>query len=123
LTKNPEVAAIGSSDFHTSGPMGLCRTYLLVRERSKAGVIDAIRNGRTVGRCETSALQGRPDLVKLLEPYKDALAPADDTAAQQIANGLVWLSLVALTLLGTRDGPGAARSKGKGQGSKARSNV
>jgi hypothetical protein len=123
LPRNPEVAAIGSSDFHTNGPMGLCRTYLLVRERSKAGVVDAIRDGRTVARCESSNLHGRPELVKLLEPYEDALAPPDDTAAQQIANFVVWLSLIALAILGTRDVGLAPRSKGKGQESKARSNV
>lgn len=123
LAKNPAVAAIGSSDFHTRGPMGLCRTYLLVRERSKAGVIEAIRDGRTVGRCETSELQGRPELVKLLEPYKDALAPPADTFAQQFANVVVWLSLIALAILGTRDAQLTRKSKGKGQTSKARSNV
>ena len=102
LAQNPEVAAIGSSDFHTSGPMGLCRTYLLVRERSEAGVIDAIRDGRTVGRCEGSPLRGRPELVHLLEPYRDALAPPDETTAQTLALLLVWVSLVALAIVGLR---------------------
>jgi hypothetical protein len=100
--RNPEVAAIGSSDFHTSGPLGLCRTYLLVRERSQAGVIDAIRAGRTVGRCETGQLHGRPELVKLLEPHRDALAPPEEGFVQQLAMFLVWTSLVALAFLGTR---------------------
>jgi predicted metal-dependent phosphoesterase TrpH len=102
LARNPEVAAIGSSDFHTSGPMGLCRTYLLVRERSEAGVLDAIRDGRTVGRCESSRLRGRPELVRLLEPHRDALAPPDETVAQHLAMVLVWLSLLALALVGPR---------------------
>ena len=102
LMQNPEVAAIGSSDFHTSGPMGLCRTYLLVRERSEAGVLDAIRDGRTVGRCESSRLRGRPELVRRLEPHRDALAPPDETVAQHLAMGLVWLSLLALALVGPR---------------------
>ncbi len=102
LTRNPEVAAIGSSDFHTSGPLGLCRTYLFVRERSRAGVLDAIRDGRTVARCERSQLRGRPELVRLLEPHRDTLAPPRETIAQHLANGLVWLSLVALAILGPR---------------------
>ena len=102
LARNPEVAAIGSSDFHTSGPMGLCRTYLFVRERSEAGVIQAIRDGRTVGRCESGRLQGRPELVRLLEPYRDALAPPDESFAQTFALLLVWLSLVALAIVGPR---------------------
>lgn len=46
---NPRVAPIGSTDFHMVAPLGLCRTYLLVRERSAAGVLEAIRDGRTVG--------------------------------------------------------------------------
>ena len=46
LARNREVAAIGSSDFHLNAPMGRCRTYLLVRERSEGSVIDAIRDGR-----------------------------------------------------------------------------
>jgi hypothetical protein len=40
---NPHVAAIGSSDFHSSAPLGDARTYLFVRERSVNGVLDAIR--------------------------------------------------------------------------------
>jgi hypothetical protein len=100
--RNPEVAAIGSSDFHTSGPLGLCRTYLFVRERTEAGVIEAIRDGRTVGRCESSRLRGRPELVRLLEPYRDALAPPDESLAQTLALLLVWLSLVALAIVGPR---------------------
>jgi hypothetical protein len=100
--RNPEVAAIGSSDFHTSGPMGRCRTYLFVRERSEAGVVQAIRDGRTVGRCESGRLWGRPELVRLLEPYRDALAPPDESFAQTFALLLVWLSLVALAIVGLR---------------------
>jgi hypothetical protein len=48
---NPDVAAIGSSDFH-GGPLGTCRTYLIVDELSQAGVLDAIRRGRTEARCD-----------------------------------------------------------------------
>lgn len=102
VARNPEIAAIGSSDFHTSGPMGLCRTYLLVRERSEAAVLDAIRDGRTVGRCERSRMRGRPELVRLLEPYQDALAPPDETVAQHLAMVLAWVSLLALAVVGPR---------------------
>ena len=41
-------AAIGSSDWHGLGPLGLHRTYLFVREASAAGVFEAIRARRTV---------------------------------------------------------------------------
>jgi hypothetical protein len=102
LAQNPRIAAVGSSDFHTSGPMGLCRTYLLVRERNKAGIMDAIRDGRTVARCEGSRLRGRPELVRALGPHRDALAPPDETLAQTLALLLAWVSLVALAVLGPR---------------------
>ena len=105
--RNPQIAMIGSSDFHTNGPMGSCRTYLLVRERSEAAVIDAIRDGRTVGYCDrrgtgTERLHGRPELVRLLEPYRDALAPPPEGVARQGAMVVVWLALVALALVGPR---------------------
>jgi hypothetical protein len=102
LARNPDVAAIGSSDFHNKGPLGLCRTYLFVRERSEAGVIDAIRDGRTVGRCNDERLRGRPELVRLLEPHRDALAPPRENLAPRIAISLVWISLLALAVAGTR---------------------
>jgi len=102
LARNPEIAAIGSSDFHMGGPLGWCRTLLLVRERSEAGVIDAIRDGRTVGRCGSERLRGRPELVRLLEPYRDALAPPREDLLSWVATFGVWLSLVALAILGPR---------------------
>jgi predicted metal-dependent phosphoesterase TrpH len=107
LARNPEVAAIGSSDFHTAAHMGGCRTYLLVRERSEAGVIDAIRDGRTVGYCETNPpgegrLRGRPELVRLIEPHRDALAPPQDRFVDSLVTFAVWLALVVLALVGPR---------------------
>jgi predicted metal-dependent phosphoesterase TrpH len=102
LARNPEVAAIGSSDFHMNGPLGACRTYLFVRERSQAGVLDAIRDGRTVGRCKDERLRGRAELVRLLEPHRDRLAPPRDALAPRFATFIVWLSLVALAVLGPR---------------------
>jgi hypothetical protein len=107
LARNPDVAFIGSTDFHTDGPLGACRTYLFVRERSQAGVLDAIRDGRTVGYCETSPpghgrLRGRPELVRLIEPYRDALALPRETTPQKLALVLVWISLLTLAVIGVR---------------------
>jgi hypothetical protein len=107
LARNPEVAVIGSTDFHTDGPLGRCRTHLLVREHSKAGVLEAIRDGRTVAYCETTPpgngrLRGRPELVRLLEPHRAALLPPRETIAQRLALVMVWLSLVTLAVVGTR---------------------
>jgi hypothetical protein len=41
-------AAIGSSDYHGLGPLGLFRTYVFTREASAEGVLEAIRAHRTV---------------------------------------------------------------------------
>jgi predicted metal-dependent phosphoesterase TrpH len=107
VARNPEVAVIGSTDFHTDGPLGKCRTYLFVRERSEAGVLDAIRDGRTVSYCETDPpgygrLRGRPDLVRQVEVHRDALVPPRETTAQRLALVMVWLSLLTLAIVGVR---------------------
>ncbi len=48
---NPDVAAIGSSDFHFGGPVGVCRTYVSVEDASREGVLRAIKRGRTMAEC------------------------------------------------------------------------
>jgi len=113
LVHNPAVAAIGSSDFHTDGPLGGCRTYLFVRERSESAVIDAIREGRTVGRCGSGPLHGAPELVRLVEPYRDALGPPRPKPLSAVATFAVWMALVALALVGTREVKGQ-KANGKG---------
>lgn len=60
--KRSGAAAIGSSDWHGTGPLGLHRTYLFVREASAAGVFEAIRAKRTVVLDEDRAY-GDPALV------------------------------------------------------------
>jgi predicted metal-dependent phosphoesterase TrpH len=40
--------AIGSSDYHGLGPVGYARTWVFARERTEQGVIEALRDGRTV---------------------------------------------------------------------------
>ena len=67
---NPGVAAIGSSDFHHRSPLGLCRTYLVVDERSEQGVLDAIRHGRTVAYDNEGHAFGEPALVQIVERHR-----------------------------------------------------
>lgn len=55
-------AAIGSSDWHGLGPLGLHRTHLFVREASAAGVFEAIRARRTVV-LDGDRAYGEPALV------------------------------------------------------------
>ena len=58
------IAAIGSSDFHGTGRMGVCRTYVFVREPSEQGILDAIRAHRTVVFGLGDRVYGDKDLVK-----------------------------------------------------------
>jgi len=49
-----KLTAIGDTDYHIGpmsphlGAMGLCRTFVFVREPTEAGVMDALREGRTI---------------------------------------------------------------------------
>jgi predicted metal-dependent phosphoesterase TrpH len=47
LTRAP-LAAIGSSDTHGPGRMGLCRTYIFATDDSALAIVDALRQHRTV---------------------------------------------------------------------------
>jgi len=72
---NPDVAPIGSTDFHAAAPLGLCRTYLLTSDRSPEGAIEAIRQGRTVAQDQFGRLVGRPEHVTEVERWRAASAP------------------------------------------------
>ena len=42
------LTAIGDSDYHGLGPIGLCRTYVFTKDETQQGILDALRHGRTV---------------------------------------------------------------------------
>jgi len=67
---NPHLAPIGSTDFHFRQPLGLCRTYVFAREYSEAGVIEAIRAGRTVAFDDEGHGFGDPNLVAAAEQLR-----------------------------------------------------
>ena len=99
------VAPIGSSDYHALvGRLGLCRTYLLAREQSEAGVLDALRAGRTVAYAPDGEVYGDASLVALIGP--PATQAGEDTGRHRAASyagalGSVcgWLGLLGLVLL------------------------
>jgi hypothetical protein len=98
---NPHVAAIGSTDFHMSAPLGLCRTYLLVHERSSAGVLDAIREGRTVARDARGMLIGPAEYVARVEQHLSQVNPEANpvSLAEKLAALAALLALAALVLV------------------------
>jgi PHP-associated len=94
---NPTLAPIGSSDFHFGGSLGLCRTYLFVDEISERGVLDAIRDGRTVAYDARGRLSGDPARVQAVRALV-ALHPPPLQADLE-SRAASWLSLAGLLIL------------------------
>lgn len=105
---NPRVSAVGDSDFHFTGRIGLCQTYLLAREVSEAGVLDALRAGRTVAYDLYGKPYGEPGLIEIVESARRN-APRDTRAWPgwtNLAGVLIaWTALAALVLLGPTRSP------------------
>jgi len=99
---NPDIAVIGSSDVHTTPTLGDCRTLLFVRDATRAGVMDAIRAGRTVAIDRTGTLYGPADLVRLAETARPVgrLDPHPDL--RRLSVGLTVAGLLGMLLLGSR---------------------
>lgn len=85
------LSAVGSSDFHGLGPMGLCRTYVFVLEASEQGVLEALRQHRTVVFDGAGVAYGDAGMIALAAQYgrlreREPAAPA---------NGLLdWVSRI-----------------------------
>jgi predicted metal-dependent phosphoesterase TrpH len=58
------MTAIGSSDFHGLGRLGMCRTYVFAKGSDEAAVLDALRRGRTIVYDEDGAVFGDPELIR-----------------------------------------------------------
>jgi hypothetical protein len=83
------ITAIGSSDFHGLGRMGICRTYVFVEEPTEQGILDAVRARRTVVFGAGDRVYGDP----ALRQYADALrgrAPS----RQSRGTPLDWVSRI-----------------------------
>ena len=99
---HPGIAAIGSSDFHYVRPIGLCRTYVFARAATAAGLIEAVRGGRTVACDAEGRVHGPPELAGIVEADCDRVARrgVPNGPAARTGTALLWLSLLALVLLG-----------------------
>jgi hypothetical protein len=97
---NPQVAPIGSTDFHMVAPLGLCRTYLLVDERSAAGALRAIRRGRTVARDADGRLIGTPEHVAAVQQQTSTATVGNVSSLDRFLAFGALLSLAILSLPG-----------------------
>ncbi|HEV3486822.1 MAG TPA: PHP-associated domain-containing protein, partial [Vicinamibacterales bacterium] len=100
---NPRLAAVGDSDFHFTGRIGLCRTYVLAREVSEAGVLEALREGRSVAYDFYDRPYGDPQLVSVVETGRRARTGQPHAWARPLnvlGVSMAWVALSALVLLG-----------------------
>jgi predicted metal-dependent phosphoesterase TrpH len=84
------LAAIGSSDFHGLGPLGVCRTYVFARDDSAAAILEAIRAHRTVV-VDGERVFGDPALVGYAPQLPAAPARPSPWGAVCALAGLVGL--------------------------------
>lgn len=100
---NTDIAAIGSSDFHAMPPsLGLSRTYLFVRDRTKSGVLEAIRSGRTLAVDGDGRLTGDSALIELLGDVRLAGRSDPNPVWRRLSMVLAWLGAGGLILAGGR---------------------
>jgi hypothetical protein len=100
---HPSIAAIGSTDFHHFAPLGLGRTYVFARDPTQAGILEAIRAGRTVACDGAGRSYGPGELVAMIaaDCQRDAASPPDgETIFSRSGTWVFWLGLVALVVLG-----------------------
>jgi hypothetical protein len=90
-------AAIGSSDYHGLGPLGLCKTYLLARDNSEAAIVEAVRAGTTAVR-SGGEFVGDAVLVRELRKIEKLDATGEPSASIK-ANRFAGLSGLLLIVL------------------------
>ncbi len=100
-------AAIGSSDFHGLGSMGMCRTFVFARDASADAVLEALRAHRTVVYGRDGQAYGDPALVALAATRPDLRHSATTDPSPRAWD---WISRVAglIGLIGL-----AASSRGR----------
>jgi len=97
------LTAIGSSDFHAMGPIGLCRTYVFVTENTERGILEALRQGHTVVFDLDGQPHGDPELIRLAAVSPEA---PPHKGFWHLFSGIA--GLLGL-LMGTVAGPGGRR--------------
>jgi predicted metal-dependent phosphoesterase TrpH len=95
---NPDIAPVGSSDFHTSPSLARCRTLLFVLEPTREGVLDAIRNGRTVAMDADGRLYGDSAFVRMAQNARPATRTDPHPVWRRISMILAWIGALGIVL-------------------------
>jgi predicted metal-dependent phosphoesterase TrpH len=99
------LTAFGSSDYHWFNSLGICRTYVFTRNNDEAGILEALRGGRTVVFDRDGKAYGNSELIRLLQ---DDPITRDGSDYDYRGSGVIdvitrtvgWLGLVGLVLFG-----------------------
>ena len=102
--RRKRLTAIGSSDYHGTGRIGLCRTYVFARDNTEQGILDALRAGRTVVYDHDGRAYGDPDLIRLAAENASLPRPEGPPQASALSLfsrisgllgllGLIWFGL------------------------------
>lgn len=107
----PGLMPIGSSDYHWGSTMGICNTFVFVREPDgrepldETPVMEALRDRRTVVIDRAGKYYGKPELVALLE--KEPIAEPDvdyryrgTSRGDRVLCAIGFLGLIGLVLFG-----------------------
>lgn len=95
---NPDIAPVGSSDFHMVAPLGMCRTFVFAESVTVGGVLDAIRAGRTVAQDKYGELYGDPELSRLAGRVRAAYEPAAPRPVVAFPAAMVLLGLLVFVV-------------------------
>jgi hypothetical protein len=94
-----KLTAIGSSDFHAMGTIGISRTYVFVTENTERGILDALRQGHTVVYDRDGQAFGDPGLIRLgAVPKLEAPPPAGFWNRVSLVAGVMGLLIAAAAL-------------------------
>jgi len=97
---HPNIATIGSSDYHTGLLPGICRTLVLAHERSAAGVLAAVRAGRTVAMDMDGNLYGNDEVARLVrEAHVPPPVRRPFTMWSRVRAGAALVGVLLLVLL------------------------
>lgn len=101
------LTAVGSSDYHWFNSLGICRTYVFVRNNDEAEILEALRAGRTVVYDREGNAYGNPELIRLLQDQPIRRDRGDynysgSGGVDVITRTFAWLGLIGLVLFGRK---------------------
>jgi hypothetical protein len=96
------LAAIGSSDYHGVGPLGLCRTYVFARDDSEQSILDAIRQRHTVVYDGDGRAWGDPQLIQLAAGRLREREPEPSGSLDLFSRAAGLLGLIGILISGNR---------------------